>query len=106
MIALSGVRSSWDMFARNCRLVLRSLGKLAVRFLQFLEQSRVLDGDDGLVREHLQECDILAPEGANFVAADGEDTDNLALTHERRCNVRSEATPSLGGHRFRVKVRP
>ena len=45
------------------RLLLQCLGQLGVALLQFLEQPRVLDGDDGLVREGLQQCDLLSVNG-------------------------------------------
>ena len=35
--------------------------QLAVALLQLLEQPGVLDGDDGLVRERLQQRDLLRP---------------------------------------------
>ena len=41
------------------RLLLQRLAQLAVALLQFLEQAGVLDGDDGLVRERLQQRDLL-----------------------------------------------
>src|SRR5262249_53819128 len=49
MMALSGVRSSWLMLARNCDL--RSLASASCRLLSwiFIEQTHVLDRDSGLV---------------------------------------------------------
>ena len=43
-----------------------TLLKLGVTLLQRLEQPGVLDGDDGLVRERLQECDLTLRERADF----------------------------------------
>ena len=40
-------------------LLLQRLAELAVALLQLLEQPGVLDGDDGLVRERLQQRDLL-----------------------------------------------
>ena len=59
MIAFSGVRSSWDMFARNCDLCWLASPSWLIRLLELLEQARVLDGDDGLVGERLDEADDL-----------------------------------------------
>ena len=39
---------------------------LLQRFLQFLEQPNVLDGDDGLVGEGLQQLDLRRGEGARL----------------------------------------
>ena len=62
MMALSGVRSSWLMFARNCDLCWLASASCAVRLLKLLEQPGVLDGDDGLVGERLQQRDLCAGE--------------------------------------------
>ena len=62
MIALSGVRSSCDMFARNSDLCWLATSSGAVGLLQLLEQADVLDGDDGLVGERLQQSDLLLGE--------------------------------------------
>jgi hypothetical protein len=47
MMALSGVRSSWQ----ELRLVLARLGELPALVLDFVEQSHVLDRDHRLVGE-------------------------------------------------------
>ena len=38
---------------------------------QFIEQPRVLDGDDGLGGEVLHQCDLLVGERPHFLAIDG-----------------------------------
>ena len=45
---------------------------LLQRLPQFVEQPRVLDGDDGLGGEVRDQRDLLVGEGANFLAVDGE----------------------------------
>ena len=60
MIALSGVRSSWDMFARNCDLCWLASASWLALLLELLEQAGVLDGDHRLVRERLQQRDLRA----------------------------------------------
>ena len=44
----------------------------------------VLDGDHGLVGEHLQQADVLFAERARCDAGDGDDADGLAVVHQRR----------------------
>jgi hypothetical protein len=39
---------------------------------QLVEQSRVLDGDDGLLREVLNQRDLLVRERANLLAIDDD----------------------------------
>ena len=51
---------------QELRLVPARLGKLPVRVLKLLEQPRILDGDDGLVRERLHEADFALGERTNF----------------------------------------
>ena len=53
MIALSGVRSSCDMLARNSDLCLLAISSCAALVLDLVEQPHVLDGDHGLVGEGL-----------------------------------------------------
>ena len=57
MIAFSGVRSSWVMFARNCDLCWLATSSCAARLLELLEQPGVLDRDDRLVGERLEQRD-------------------------------------------------
>ena len=42
--------------------------QLAVALLQFLEQARVLDGDDRLVRERLEQRDLCSENGSTSSA--------------------------------------
>ena len=44
------------------RLLLQRLGQVAVPLLELLEQPDVLDGDDRLVREGLQQLDLVVGE--------------------------------------------
>ena len=39
---------------------------LLQRFPQFIKQPRILDGDDGLIREGLDQRELLGGEGSNF----------------------------------------
>src|SRR5215467_1713225 len=66
MMAFSGVRSSWDMFARNSDLCW-----LATLFVELSQKADVFDGNHGLIRkgrEHLylgsgERSDLAAPSG-------------------------------------------
>ena len=57
MMALSGVRSSWLMLATNCDLCWLASSSCAAFLLDFLEQARILDRQDGLGGEGLQQID-------------------------------------------------
>src|SRR6516165_9381305 len=57
MMALSGVRNSWDMFARNSGLVLAGHRKLPALFLDLLEHPGILRGNRRLGRERLEQVD-------------------------------------------------
>ena len=62
MIAFSGRPQLVGHVRQELRLVLAGLRKLAVGLLELLEQPGVLDGDDGLVRERLQQRDLAVRE--------------------------------------------
>ena len=48
-------------------------------FAQFVEQPRVLDGDDGLGGEILHQLNLLVGERADFLAVDGDGADQFVL---------------------------
>src|SRR5205809_5457642 len=64
---------------QELRLVLVRDLELSSFVLDFAEESRVLDGDDCLVRESLQQCDVLLGERADRIAADKDCADSFAL---------------------------
>ena len=68
------------------------LRQLGIARLQFLEQPHVLDGDDGLVGEGLEECDLALREGPRRAAADGNDADHRSVTQHRD----TKAAPETG----------
>src|SRR5262249_21467295 len=54
-------------------------GLLLQRLAQFVEQSSVLDGDDGLAGGVRPQGNLLVVEGANFLAVDADHTDQLVV---------------------------
>ena len=46
---------------------------------QFVEQPRILDGDNGLGGEVLDQCDLLGGKGANFLAGQMKRADQFVL---------------------------
>ena len=52
------------------------------RFLRLIEQSGILDGDDGLIGKALLERKLLGGEGYRFVAVNDERADRLAVVPE------------------------
>ena len=57
---------------RGRRLLLQRFREIVGAVPQFIEQPRVLDGDDGLGGEVRQQCNLLICEGANLLAVDGD----------------------------------
>ena len=53
----------------RCRLMLQRLAQFRVALAEFLEQPHVLDGDDGLVGEGFEQCDLFLGERADFGTA-------------------------------------
>src|SRR5215468_3668759 len=58
------------------RLLLQRLGEITVACLQLLEEAHVLDGDDCLVREGLQQRDLLVGEGPRLASGNTDGTDS------------------------------
>src|SRR6516225_5506846 len=73
-------------YSRRRRLLLQRLSEL-------IEQPRVLDGDDGLRSKVLHQFDLLVGERANFLAKDGEGTDQFVFFEHRHGDER--ARPAL-----------
>ena len=93
MTALSGVRSSWDMFARNWDLCCWHL-QLPALLLELLEQAGVLDGERRLAGERLEQSDDLGRELAGLLAADHQHAEDALLAEQRHGEQRAEASAS------------
>ena len=91
MMAFSGVRSSWDMFARNCDLCWLASASCPIRLVELLEQAGVLDRDDRLIGERLQQCDLSLAESVRLEMVDREHSDNLIAVQQRRVSTGAEA---------------
>ena len=52
--------------------MLQRLAQFRVALLDLLEQPHVLDGDDGLVREGLEQLNLFLREGADLVSTHPE----------------------------------
>ena len=58
---------------------------------QLLEQSGILDGDHGLIGEVLHQLDLLVCERPDFLAEDGNRSDQLAFLEHRHHDKRPGA---------------
>ena len=65
-------------FAERAQLTDRA-AKLIGALAQLVQQARVLDGDDGLGGEVRDQRDLLVGKGTNFLAVQGERTDQFVL---------------------------
>ena len=68
-------------------------GLLLERLLRLVEQTDVLEGNDGLVRERLDESYLVCGEGPDLGAPKGDHPDRCALSEERDREVGAE-TPA------------
>src|SRR6266511_750681 len=68
----------------RCCLILQGLAQFRVALLDFLEQTYVLDGDDGLVGEGFEQRDLLFGKRTNLRAADKNSSDGDALPQQWR----------------------
>ena len=64
-------------------LLLQRLAEVVGALAQFVEQPRVLDGDDGLGGEVRDQLDLLVGEGTDFLAIDSDDADQFVLLQHR-----------------------
>ena len=77
-------RAADDLEHVGCRgLLLKRLAQIVGALAQLLEQSRVLDGDDGLLGEILDQRDLLAGERLHLFAEDRDCADQLVFLQHR-----------------------
>src|SRR5262249_4720933 len=65
---------------------------LLQRLSQLIEQPRVLDGDDGLIREIANQLDMPVRERTNLLAIDDDNADQHAVLEHRHGKPRAVAT--------------
>src|SRR5215204_6376443 len=80
---------------RRSHLLFERLLQLARTRLNFLEQSDVLDRDHRLIREGLDELDLVCGEGPNGASSKRDHADRLSLPHERHPEQRAEMAEAL-----------
>src|SRR3984957_2364922 len=84
------------------RLMFQRLRQVSRLRLHLVEQPRVLNGDDRLIRESLEQLDLTFREGHRFGAAKSDHSDGLALAHQRHYKVGPPKHLSRsGGHAAR-----
>ena len=101
MMAFRGVRSSCDMFARKCGLVLAGDLQRLAGLLDLLEEARVLDRQDRLAGERLDQVHDRLGELAGRLAADHQHADDALLADQRDGQVGAE--PGLDQHAERSR---
>src|SRR5262249_42323780 len=72
----------------GCSLLFQRLGEIVGALAQFLEQSRVLDGDDGLRGEVFDQFDLLVGEAAYLLPIYANSTNELIILQHRDPNQR------------------
>ena len=88
------------------RLMFQRLRQVSRLRLHLVEQPRVLNGDDRLIRESLEQLDLTFREGHRFGAAKSDHSDGLALAHQRHYKVGPPKHLSRsGGHAARSQGR-
>ena len=70
--------------------------KITVTGLFGFEQTRVLDGDDGLVRKSLEQIDLSVGELTDFGASDSNHADCLIHAHQKDGQGTARELNSLG----------
>ena len=74
---------SGRLLFQRLRKVGCALGEVSGSLAQFVEQPRVLDGDNGLGGEVLHQLDLLVGERANFLPVQNDGADQLFIFQHR-----------------------
>ena len=77
------------------RLMLQRLAQFRIALAEFLEQPHVFDGDDGLIGEGFEKCDLFFGERTNFGPADHDRADGNTFTQQRHSEQSSDAQPLM-----------
>src|SRR5215831_16312134 len=81
----------------RCSLMLQGLPQFCVALLDLFEESHVLDGDHGLIREGFEKGDLFVSERSNFLAADCDHSDRNTLSQQWRTKCSSHPRNWLSG---------
>src|SRR5262249_5719533 len=81
----------------RCRLMLQGFAQFRVAFLDLLEQSHVLNGDDSLISEGFEKFDLFFSKRSNFLAADCDHSDRNTLSQQWRTKCSSHPRNWLSG---------
>ncbi len=80
---IAGVGADQSQRLRGRRLQLQRLGEVGVAFLDLAEESGIVDGDRGLIRERLEERDLRVGVSAGFDTHEGHDAHDFASASHR-----------------------
>src|SRR5262249_6688516 len=86
---------------RRC-LLLQRLGQIIGALAQFVEQSRVLNGDDGLRREVRQQLGLLVGEWQHLLAVYGDHADQFIFLEHWHAQIRANAALLDSGNAQRI----
>ena len=87
------------LLLQRLREVSGALAEVVGALAQLVQQSRILDGDDGLLREVLDQLDLLGGERADFLAIKRERTDQFVLLYQWSAQDRSHTPKFDSGYR-------
>ena len=85
-------------------LLLKRLGKVVRALAELIEQTCVLDGDDGLVGKIGYQLDLLLGERAYLGAIDGDPSDDLTLLEHRHIEHCPNAAQVRRRHADRIAL--
>src|SRR5215469_10604829 len=80
-LQIAGRRADDAQHLRCCRLLLQRFGQVSRALAQFIEQPRILDGDDGLLGEIAEKLDLLFSEQTRLPTQDIEGADRLVVLY-------------------------
>ena len=76
----------------RCRLVFERCFEFAGALAQFIEQPRILDGDDGLRGKVLNYCNLFVSKRTHFLAKNGNASDQIVFFEHRNSKQSASAS--------------
>jgi hypothetical protein len=102
-LQLAGRTADDFEYLRGRGLLLQGLRQIVGAQAQFVEQPRILDGNDGLRGKVLHQLNLLVGEGTNFLSIDDKGTNELVVLHHRDSDQRSRTAISARWAWMRLK---
>jgi hypothetical protein len=104
-LQIAGRRIDYTQNVSSCRLLFQCFTEVGCALAQFVEQPRVLDGDDGLIGKGLEQGDLSLGEELRLDAAQRDHSYCDTFSHQRDVQPGAEAQASCVFAGYRKFIR-